>query len=118
QIGVMGAQGAVNILYRRELSNVADNGGDVETRRKELIDDYEAALLNPYEAADSGYIDAVIAPSETRAQVVRALRATTAKRESRPARKHVNIPLSSIRQNRWVSPSRALPSPRKRLPLC
>lgn len=93
QIGVMGAQGAVNILYRRELSNVADNGGDVETRRKELIDDYEAALLNPYEAADSGYIDAVIAPSETRAQVVRALRATTAKRESRPARKHGNIPL-------------------------
>ncbi len=93
QIGVMGAQGAVNILYRRELGNVADNGGDVEARRTELIDDYETALLNPYEAADSGYIDAVIAPSETRAQVVRALRATTAKRESRPARKHGNIPL-------------------------
>ena len=65
----------------------------MEERRTELIEDYEAALLNPYEAADSGYIDAVIAPSETRAQVVRALRATVAKRESRPARKHGNIPL-------------------------
>src|SRR5699024_5550259 len=114
----MGAQGAVNILYRRELSNVADNGGDVETRRKELIDDYEAALLNPYEAADSGYIDAVIAPSETRAQVVRALRATTAKRESRAARKHGNIPLVSIKQYRRVSTSKALPTPRTILSTC
>ncbi|GAA4111302.1 acyl-CoA carboxylase subunit beta [Enteractinococcus coprophilus] len=93
QIGVMGAQGAVNILYRRDLAAVEENGGDVEARRAELIEDYETALLNPYEAADSGYIDAVIAPSETRAQVVRALRATVAKRESRPARKHGNIPL-------------------------
>lgn len=93
QIGVMGAQGAVNILYRRDLVAVEKNGGDVEARRAQLIDDYETALLNPYEAADSGYIDAVIAPSETRAQVVRALRATVAKRESRPAKKHGNIPL-------------------------
>src|SRR5699024_6218767 len=93
QIGGMGAQGAVNILYRRELSNVADNGGGVETRRKELIDDYEAALLHPYEAADSGSIGVIIAPSATRAQVLRALCGTTAKRESRPARKHVTIPL-------------------------
>src|SRR5699024_12140104 len=61
QIGVMGAQGAVNILYRRELSNVADNVGDVETRRTELIDDNEASLINPYKADDSGYIDADIA---------------------------------------------------------
>lgn len=93
QIGVMGAQGAVNILHRRDLVAVEESGGDVEARRAELIEDYETALLNPYEAADSGYIDAVIAPSETRAHVVRALRATVAKRESRPARKHGNIPL-------------------------
>src|SRR5699024_6686858 len=93
QIGVMGAQGAVNILYRRDLAAVEDAGGDVEARRTELINDYETALLNPYEAADSGYIDAVIAPSETREHIVRALRATAAKRESRPARKHGNIPL-------------------------
>ncbi|MDN6351278.1 MAG: acyl-CoA carboxylase subunit beta [Yaniella sp.] len=93
QIGVMGAQGAVNILYRRDLIATEEAGDDVEARRAELIEDYETALLNPYEAADSGYIDAVIAPSETRAQVVRALRATAAKRQSRPAKKHGNIPL-------------------------
>lgn len=93
QIGVMGAQGAVNILYRRDLISTEEAGNDVEARRSELIHDYETALLNPYEAADSGHIDAVIAPSETRVQVVRALRATAAKRESRPARKHGNIPL-------------------------
>ncbi|MEH0058369.1 MULTISPECIES: acyl-CoA carboxylase subunit beta [Auritidibacter] len=93
QIGVMGAQGAVNILYRRELAKVADEGGDVETRRQELIEDYEAELLNPYQAAESGYVDAVIAPSETRAEIVKAIRATVNKRESRPYRKHGNIPL-------------------------
>src|SRR5699024_770149 len=93
QIGVVGAPIAVNILYLQELLAVEQEGGDVEARRAELIEKYETALLNPYEAADSGYIDAVIAPSETRAHVVRALRATVAKRESRPARKHGNIPL-------------------------
>ncbi|WBL18862.1 acyl-CoA carboxylase subunit beta [Citricoccus sp. NR2] len=93
QIGVMGAQGAVNILYRRELKAVGEDGGDVEARRAQIVEDYEAELLNPYQAAELGYIDQVIAPSETRTQVVRALRATRNKRESRPARKHGNIPL-------------------------
>ncbi len=89
QIAVMGAQGAVNILYRKELSS-AD---DVEAERARLIADYEDALLNPYTAAERGYVDAVIEPSETRVQVVRALRALRTKRVSRPPRKHGNIPL-------------------------
>jgi propionyl-CoA carboxylase beta chain len=93
QIAVMGAQGAVNILYRRELKAVEEAGGDVEGKRTELIEDYEAELLNPYQAAERGYVDAVITPAETRVQLVRGLRATFHKRESRPARKHGNIPL-------------------------
>lgn len=93
QIGVMGAQGAVNILYRRDLAAVEKSGGDVEGRRKSLIEDYEAELLNPYQAAELGYIDAVIEPAETRWQISHALRATQHKREALPAKKHGNIPL-------------------------
>jgi propionyl-CoA carboxylase beta chain len=89
QIAVMGAQGAVNILYRRELA-AAD---DADARRAELIADYETTLANPYIAAERGYIDAVIRPSETRAQVTRALRALRSKRASLPPKKHGNIPL-------------------------
>lgn len=93
QIGVMGPQGAVNILYRRDLAAAQSAGEDIEDKRQELIDDYEAKLLNPYQAAELGYIDAVVEPAETRWQVSKALRATYHKRESRPAKKHGNIPL-------------------------
>ena len=93
QIAVMGASGAVNILQRRALAAVADAGGDVEARRAELVAEYEEAIVNPYDAADRGYVDAVIAPSETRAQVVRALRALRTKRAALPPKKHGNIPL-------------------------
>jgi propionyl-CoA carboxylase beta chain len=93
QIGVMGAQGAVNILYRRDLAAVAADGGDVEARRQEIISQYEEELLNPYQAAELGYLDAVIAPSETRLQVVRGLRALRDKRATMPHKKHGNIPL-------------------------
>jgi propionyl-CoA carboxylase beta chain len=89
QIAVMGAQGAVNILHRKEIA-AAD---DVEGTRAELIQQYEDALLNPYMAAERGYVDAVIEPSQTRAYVVRAVRALRSKRENRPPRKHGNIPL-------------------------
>ena len=89
QIAVMGAQGAVNILYRRELA-AAD---DPDTLRAELITDYEDALANPYSAAERGYVDAVIRPAETRSQVVRALRALRNKRQTLPPKKHGNIPL-------------------------
>ena len=93
QIGVMGAQGAVNILYRRELAALAAEGGDVEARRAELIAKYEEELLNPYQAAELGYIDEVIAPSETRVRIISSLRALHDKRAATPAKKHGNIPL-------------------------
>ncbi len=89
EIAVMGAQGAVNILHRRELGKL----DDPEPRRTELIADYEDHFLNPYMAAERGYVDAVIPPSETRMQVARALRALRSKRESLPPKKHGNIPL-------------------------
>jgi propionyl-CoA carboxylase beta chain len=89
QIAVMGAQGAVNILYRRDLAG----SEDPEARRAELVADYETTLANPYIAAERGYIDAVIRPSETRAQVTQALRALRTKRASLPPKKHGNIPL-------------------------
>ncbi|MEU2347430.1 acyl-CoA carboxylase subunit beta [Modestobacter sp. NPDC049651] len=89
QIAVMGAQGAVNILYRRELAAAEDP----EARRAELITDYEDALLSPYVAADRGYVDAVIPPSHTRLHVVRSLRLLANKRETLPPKKHGNVPL-------------------------
>jgi propionyl-CoA carboxylase beta chain len=89
QIAVMGAQGAVNILYRSELKH-AD---DPEAKRKELIEEYEDTLANPYTAAERGYIDAVITPHETRIEIVRALRVLRHKRENLPPKKHGNIPL-------------------------
>jgi propionyl-CoA carboxylase beta chain len=93
QIAVMGAQGAANIVHRKTLKQVEKDGGDVEARRAELIAEYEDTLANPYIAAERGYIDAVIAPHETRAEVVRALRLLATKRETLPPKKHGNIPL-------------------------
>jgi propionyl-CoA carboxylase beta chain len=93
QVAVVGAQGAVNILYRKELRAAADRGEDVEGLRTRLQTDYEDTLANPYIAADRGYVDQVIKPSATRVQLVRALRALADKREVLPPRKHGNIPL-------------------------
>ncbi|XBH22321.1 acyl-CoA carboxylase subunit beta [Jonesiaceae bacterium BS-20] len=93
QIAVMGAGGAVNILQRNALKTVADAGGDVEAERAKLTAEYEEAIVNPWDAAQRGYVDAVIAPHETRAQITRALRALRTKRASLPAKKHGNIPL-------------------------
>jgi propionyl-CoA carboxylase beta chain len=89
QIAVMGASGAVNILYRRELA-AAD---DPAALRAEKTTEYEDALANPYIAAERGYVDAVIRPSETRLAVTRALRSLRTKRETLPPKKHGNIPL-------------------------
>jgi propionyl-CoA carboxylase beta chain len=85
----MGAQGAVNILYRHQLKE-AD---DPEARRAELVTEYDDTLANPYVAAERGYVDAVISPHETRVEVVRALRLLRTKRATLPAKKHGNIPL-------------------------
>lgn len=93
QIAVMGAQGAANIVHRKTLAKVEAAGGDVEAKRAELIQEYEDTLANPYVAAERGYIDAVIAPHETRAEVVKALRLLATKRETLPPKKHGNIPL-------------------------
>jgi propionyl-CoA carboxylase beta chain len=93
QIAVMGAQGAVNILYRKELQKAREEGRDVEKARADFIKLYEETLANPYIAAERGYIDTVISPSNTRMNVTRALRALRTKRESLPPKKHGNIPL-------------------------
>src|SRR5213075_2386297 len=78
QIAVMGAQGAVNILYRRELAAA----GDPDALRAQRITEYEDTLANPYIAAERGYVDAVIRPAETRLAVTRALRALRTKRQT------------------------------------
>jgi len=89
QIAVMGAQGAVNILYRRELAAAADP----DAVRAQRIAEYEDTLANPYIAAERGYVDAVIRPAETRLAVTRALRTLRTKRQTLPPKKHGNIPL-------------------------
>jgi propionyl-CoA carboxylase beta chain len=89
QIAVVGAQGAVGILYRKELAAAEDP----DARRAELIAEYEDTLANPYIAADRGYVDAVIPPSHTRVQVTKALRVLANKRQTLPPKKHGNIPL-------------------------
>jgi propionyl-CoA carboxylase beta chain len=89
EVAVMGPEGAVNIVFRKELE-AAD---DPETRRAELIDDYRARFANPYAAAERGYVDEVIEPRRTRPVLIDALETALTKREPRPRRKHGNIPL-------------------------
>jgi propionyl-CoA carboxylase beta chain len=93
QIAVMGAQGAVNILYRKEIAAAQAAGRDVDEVRAAFVREYEERLANPYVAAERGYIDTVISPSNTRMNVTRALRALKNKRETLPPKKHGNIPL-------------------------
>ena len=89
QIAVMGAQGAVNVLYRKELAEAKDP----EAERAKLLQEYDDKFANPYIAAERGYIDRVIIPSETRVMVIRALRSLRGKRQILPPKKHGNIPL-------------------------
>jgi propionyl-CoA carboxylase beta chain len=89
QIAVMGAQGAVNILYRRDLAAAEDPA----SLREQRVAEYEDTLANPYIAAERGYVDAVIRPAETRGQITVALRALRTKRQTLPAKKHGNVPL-------------------------
>jgi propionyl-CoA carboxylase beta chain len=89
EIAVMGAQGAVNILHRKEIAEASD----VEATRKELVDDYTEKFSNPYLAAERGTIDSVIEPEESRQYITKAFRTLKTKRDILPARKHGNIPL-------------------------
>ncbi|WP_020668166.1 acyl-CoA carboxylase subunit beta [Amycolatopsis nigrescens] len=94
QVAVMGAQGAANIVHRKRLAEEAERpGGDVDSLRADLIQEYEDTLLNPYAAAERGYVDSVIVPAHTRGHVARALTLLRDKRETLPPKKHGNIPL-------------------------
>ncbi len=90
EIAVMGPEGAVNILYRREL---AEAEGALEDRRAARVAEYREKFSNPYVAAERGFIDAIILPRQTRSHLVRALRQVASKRASLPPKKHGNIPL-------------------------
>jgi acetyl-CoA/propionyl-CoA carboxylase carboxyl transferase subunit len=89
EIAVMGAEGAVNIVFRKEI----EKADDPEAKREELIREYRDKFSTPYAAAERGFIDDVIEPAETRPRLIHALRMLATKRESVPARKHGNIPL-------------------------
>ena len=89
ELAVMGPQGAVEIVYRRELQQAADP----IARRAELVADYTEKYANPYNAAERGYVDDVIDPAETRQKLVQGLRMLRSKREELPRRKHGNVPL-------------------------
>jgi propionyl-CoA carboxylase beta chain len=89
EVAVMGAEGAVNIVYRRDIAG----SPTPEARRQKLIDDYKAHFDNPYIAAERGYMDDVIIPHETRPKLIESLRMLETKRQPGPRRKHGNIPL-------------------------
>ena len=89
ELAVMGPQGAVEILYRRELQTADDPAA----RRAELVDEYTERFSNPYAAAERGYVDEVIDPADTRRKLIAGLDVLRSKREELPKRKHGNIPL-------------------------
>jgi propionyl-CoA carboxylase beta chain len=89
EVAVMGPEGAVNIVFRKEL----EEADDAEAKRDELIEEYREQFANPYTAAERGYVDDVIEPRRTRPVLIDALKTAITKREKRPPRKHGNIPL-------------------------
>jgi len=89
EIAVMGAEGAVNVVFRREI----DKAPDPAEKRSQLIREYRDKFSTPYAAAERGFIDDVIEPAETRRRLIQSMRMLSTKRESVPARKHGNIPL-------------------------
>ncbi len=100
EIAVMGAEGAVTIVYRRELERAAKEGADGLTGeaalnkvRADKIEEFRDSFANPYVAAERGYVDAVIRPRDTRKKIIQALEMLDGKRDKNPAKKHGNIPL-------------------------
>jgi len=89
EIAVMGPEGAINVLYRREMAEAADP----DTRKSELVQEYRDKFANPYVAASWGYLDDVIEPSQTRPRLINALEMLQNKRDENPPNKHGNIPL-------------------------
>jgi propionyl-CoA carboxylase beta chain len=89
EVAVMGPEGAVNIIYRRDIQS----SPTPDERRAKLMQDYKARFANPYSAAERGYLDDVIVPHETRPKLIRALETLQTKRVPTPKRKHGNIPL-------------------------
>ncbi len=89
ELAVMGSEGAVQIIFRREIAAAKDP----EARERELVAEYKEKFANPYVAAEAGYLDDVIEPQDTRPYVIRALQTLLDKREAAPLRKHGNIPL-------------------------
>jgi propionyl-CoA carboxylase beta chain len=89
EVAVMGPEGAVNIIFRRDINK----SPTPDERREKLISDYKARFANPYSAAERGYIDDVILPHETRPKLINALETLQSKRVEQPKRKHGNIPL-------------------------
>jgi acetyl-CoA carboxylase carboxyltransferase component len=89
ELAVMGPQGAVEIVYRRELAEASDPAA----RRAELVEEYTERYANPYVAAERGYVDDVISPADTRKILIRSLNMLASKREELPRRKHGNVPL-------------------------
>ncbi|HSM79628.1 MAG TPA: carboxyl transferase domain-containing protein, partial [Bryobacteraceae bacterium] len=89
EIAVMGPEGAVNIVYRREIAAAEDR----ESVRKQKIEEFRDRFANPFVAAERGFLDDVIEPRQTRSRVIRALRMLETKIDSMPRKKHGNIPL-------------------------
>jgi propionyl-CoA carboxylase beta chain len=100
EIAVMGPEGAVDIVYRRELERIANGHGQEGERgsrreqlRKQKIEEFRDRFANPYVAAERGYVDAVIQPRDTRKRLIQALEMLETKRDKNPPKKHGNIPL-------------------------
>jgi propionyl-CoA carboxylase beta chain len=89
EIAVMGPEGAVNVLYRRELARA----GDPEAARREKVEEFREKFANPYVAVDRGFVDEVIEPRQTRRKIIAGLDMTRNKRDRNPPKKHGNIPL-------------------------
>jgi len=89
EIAVMGPEGAVDIVYRRELERAANR----DDLRNQKIDEFRDRFANPYVAAERGFVDAVIQPHETRKKLIHALEMLDTKRDKNPLKKHGNIPL-------------------------
>jgi propionyl-CoA carboxylase beta chain len=89
EIAVMGPDGAVSIVFRREM----EKANNPEQRKADLVAEYREKIANPYIAAERGYLDDIIEPSETRPRLINALEMLQNKRETNPSKKHGNIPL-------------------------